>query len=558
MLPEIYKEFLKRFIPVAVLIIGGAFLLVSHQSNVLQREIVARETSTVLLEKEVAETTFSANLSDVAFLAKLVEQKLAEHNDIKVLIKEITGEFRSFSGTRKVYDQIRFIDRTGMERVRINKTPDGPFVVPPERLQDKSSRYYFTKGLRSKAEIYISKFDLNKEKGKVEQPLKPMIRFSSPVYDAKNELQGVIVLNYLGANLLDRLRKASNELEGNKLFLVNPAGYWLLGSDPADEWGFMFADGEDKSMAKRFPQEWGEISRSGKGLVKSSNGLYVFNTVSPLNHDTRDSGSSYVGEADEPWKIISHVPSQQLVPSWVNIVYLVCTALLVGLGVIIWVLGQTVLREKESIAALQQSELEVRSLNEKLEERVRERTAELELLNQDFVESDEKFRSITSTAQSAIIMINDQGKINFWNKSAEKIFGWKQKEIIGRKLHDVIVPKQYTADFQKSFPHFQKTGQGAAMGKTLELTALRKNKEEFPVQVSISSVKLKDKWNAVGFINDISESKAAEAELKKTMEEFERFNQLAHDREKKMIELKKEINSLLKEQGEKEKYKIVS
>ena len=96
------------------------------------------------------------------------------------------------------------------------------------------------------------------------------------------------------------------------------------------------------------------------------------------------------------------------------------------------------------------------------------------------------------------------------------------------------------------------------MGKTLELTALRKNKEEFPVQVSISSVKLKDKWNAVGFINDISESKAAEAELKKTMEEFERFNQLAHDREKKMIELKKEINSLLKEQGEKEKYKIVS
>ena len=557
MLPAIYKEFLKRFIPVAILVIGGAYLLVSYQGKVLQSEIIARETGTVQLEKEVFETTFSVHLSDAVFLTKLAEQQLTLHRERKHFIEELTGAFKSFSETRKVYDQVRYIDRSGMERVRINKTPDGPFAVPENKLQDKSKRYYFTKGLRSKAEIYISKFDLNKEKGQVEKPLKPMIRFSSPVFNEKNELQGVIVLNYLGATLLDRLRKASNELSG-KLFLVNPAGYWLLGPTPEVEWGFMFDDGRDKSMAKRLPQEWQKIGASDKGLVKSPNGLFVFQTIFPLKHGNKDSGSFYAGESDESWKIISQVPAEQLVPHWINTVYLICIVLLAGLGILIWIISRAVLKEMETITALRQSEQEVKLLNEKLEERVRERTTELELLNQDFVESDEKFRSITSTALSAIIMIDNKGEIIFWNKSAERIFGWEQKEIIGRNLHDLILPKQYSADFHKAFPHFQKTGQGAAMDKTLELTALRKNKEEFPVQLSVSSVKLKDKWNAVGFITDISQSKAAEEELKKNIEEFERFSRLTHGREQKMIELKNEINDLLKEQGKEEKYKVVS
>jgi len=77
------------------------------------------------------------------------------------------------------------------------------------------------------------------------------------------------------------------------------------------------------------------------------------------------------------------------------------------------------------------------------------------------------------------------------------------------------VPAKYYDDYEKGFRAFQKTGNGPAIGKTLELSALRKNGEEFPVALSLSAVKLKGKWNAVGIIRDISVQKEAEKKLKK-------------------------------------------
>ena len=136
-------------------------------------------------------------------------------------------------------------------------------------------------------------------------------------------------------------------------------------------------------------------------------------------------------------------------------------------------------------------------------------------------ESEEKIRSITASARDAIIMVDNEETISYWNEAAERIFGYTAEEMIGTKLHGAIIPERFREAALNGFKSFRETGQGAAVGKTLELAANRKDGMEFPVELSLSAVKLKGKWNAIGLIRDITERKQAEGEL---IEVKERLN----------------------------------
>jgi len=172
-------------------------------------------------------------------------------------------------------------------------------------------------------------------------------------------------------------------------------------------------------------------------------------------------------------------------------------------------------------------------------------------------ESEKKIRMITASANDAILMMDHKGNISYWNKAAEQMFDYTEEEVIGKDLHTLLVPERFHAGFSKGFEGFKETGQGASLGKPLELAAVGKDGKEFPAELSLSAVKLKGRWNAIGLIRDTTERKAAEEELKKRAGELEKFNKLAVGRELKMIELKKEINALLGESGKEPGYKIV-
>lgn len=131
------------------------------------------------------------------------------------------------------------------------------------------------------------------------------------------------------------------------------------------------------------------------------------------------------------------------------------------------------------------------------------------------IENEEKFRTIASMAQDAVIMMDNNGKISFWNAAAKKILGYTSDEVIGKNLHKLIAPQKYHEAHLKGFGGFKHSGKGDAVGKTLELQAIRKGGEEFPVELSLSSVKLEEKWHAVGIIRDITDRKRLEEELKK-------------------------------------------
>ncbi|HDR15677.1 MAG TPA: sensor domain-containing diguanylate cyclase [Desulfobacteraceae bacterium] len=151
---------------------------------------------------------------------------------------------------------------------------------------------------------------------------------------------------------------------------------------------------------------------------------------------------------------------------------------------------------------------EIAALNQRIRE-LEEARAEEKGAN----ESELLVRAISMAAQDAIVMLDVEGRVSYWNLAADRIFGYTSNEALGRNLHDMLAPKRYHEAHDAAFPEFQCSGRGNAVGKTLQLKALRKSGQEFPIELSLSSVRFKDGWHAVGIIRDISEREQAEEEL---------------------------------------------
>ena len=127
--------------------------------------------------------------------------------------------------------------------------------------------------------------------------------------------------------------------------------------------------------------------------------------------------------------------------------------------------------------------------------------------------TEERLRAVSAAAQDAVVMMDHEGRIAFWNEAGKRIFGYSQEEARGKKLHELIIPAQYGIEFERKFIEFRRTGRGPVIGKTLELAGLRKDGAEIVTEVSISGVNLDAKWHAVCIFRDITERKRAEQML---------------------------------------------
>ncbi len=131
---------------------------------------------------------------------------------------------------------------------------------------------------------------------------------------------------------------------------------------------------------------------------------------------------------------------------------------------------------------------------------------------QQLRESEEKFRAIGSSALDAVILMDDKGLCIYWNHAAETMFGFTADEMMGREIHQLIMPKKYSERYQDGFHHFVGSGTGNAIGKVVELTAVKRDGTEFPIEIALSSFRSRDHFYASAIIRDITERKKAEAE----------------------------------------------
>ena len=127
---------------------------------------------------------------------------------------------------------------------------------------------------------------------------------------------------------------------------------------------------------------------------------------------------------------------------------------------------------------------------------------------------EQQARSIVDSALDAVVGIDSDGVIRDWNNEAEEIFGWTRLEALGRRMAETIIPLRYRSAHEIGMQHFFRTGEGPVLSRRIEITALRRDGEEFPVELSITPLKFGEGWIFSAFIRDISARKRSEEQLR--------------------------------------------
>ncbi len=357
------RYFLFFFIPPAILIALILSLFYRLETRADMAKIQAAEAHILEMEEVLIIDEFKLVLSDLFVLAgQHGLEEMPETGKTAEVIDNLTRDYLILSDKKRVYDQIRILDKKGMEIVRVNFNGGEPASVAEDQLQNKGNRYYFSETFRlDRGDVYVSPFDLNIERGEIERPLKPMIRFGTPFFDRQGDKQGIVILNYLGASLLNKFESAAENSVG-KVMILNADGFWLKGPNSEDEWGFMYEEGKERTFGRKHPGAWSEISGADSGQFQNAVGLFSFTTLYPLREIYKAGMMHEVsGEPDRAyhWKIVSHVPTAVLKEKRDKLfgeLFLFYAVLIVLTTIACWFLSHLTFRRRHAVKELVKSE----------------------------------------------------------------------------------------------------------------------------------------------------------------------------------------------------------
>jgi signal transduction histidine kinase len=237
--------------------------------------------------------------------------QFAEQQELRDFLAGAVGrealerEYAHFCGIGEILDQIRLIASDGREQIRINCNQGAPIAVREGELQSKSDRYYFS-GTRDlqRAEVYVSPFDLNVEHGAIEEPWKPVLRLATPVFDLDGAKRGILIFNFLGAQILEPLQSSAKQLPGWTA-LVNHQGYYLEAPDPDRSWGFMFD--RKPTFAHEHSVAWEAMKHVEQGSLLDREGMFTYHAIAPALHV-----GSAIARSDLELSVVSFVPNALL------------------------------------------------------------------------------------------------------------------------------------------------------------------------------------------------------------------------------------------------------
>jgi PAS domain S-box-containing protein len=466
---------------------------VIHNKTIL--EIQAVESLNGQNEQIINEFTYI--VSDLMFLSEQHELQELLENDSASQRQILAEEYRRFSNRKRFYDQIRFLDKTGMEIVRVNFNAGFPSIVPPSKRQGKGERYYFRDTfVLDKEEVFVSPFDLNIEKGQIENPLKPMIRFGTPVFDCAGQKRGIILLNYLGAELLRKLDKMA-ESSSSHIMVVNAEGFWLKGVRDKDEWGFMYKDGINRTFGNRFPKEWQKTLQKKSDQFYTKNGLFTFITIYPLLEGQKSSTGALdafsqslanLNTQDYYWKIISHVPQQTLYDKQIYILWHLAMpffALVVLIAFISVFLTRSWVKKTVAEKALRESEERFKAIVSAI-----------------------PIPMVISRISDGLVLYANYHYSNCFNISSEQLREHQSYEILYKKTDEQRLLKMLK---NKDCIH------------NLELQA-KKNDVPFWIMASFRHINFDGKSAMISVAYDISARKRAEKQLHKKNKELKAQN----------------------------------
>jgi PAS domain S-box-containing protein len=166
-----------------------------------------------------------------------------------------------------------------------------------------------------------------------------------------------------------------------------------------------------------------------------------------------------------------------------------------------------------------QQTAELAAANAELKKQLAERRLVEEKLQQEERElkrSEVRKAAIVDSALDCIVTIDHEGCITEFNPAAERTFGYRRNDVLGRPLANVIVPLSLREKHRQGFARYLATGDARVLGKRIEMTAVRADGSEFPVELAITRIPLEGPPSFTGYLRDITERKRAEQELRRS------------------------------------------
>lgn len=313
-LSELARHFIAAFLPFSLALAAFLFSYTWFEHNQALTTLSGNETIRIETAKSTTQSLLNEVVADLGLLSN--DQILQEWLETPSpgALKDVTNHFLLIARTKRIYDQIRLLDLSGKERVRVNFSLGRPYSVPDSELQDKSNRYYFSESVNlPRGHVFLSPLDLNVENEEIERPMKPMIRLATPVFDRQGIRRGVLVMNYLAQHLLEKLGEAASGIQG-EMMLVNGEGFWLLSPRHEDEWGFQLNSG--KRFDLTHSQAWQQI-QAGQTSIHNESGLYTATAIRPAILSQKQAGGIPISTGGIPasnyvWWLISHIPETNL------------------------------------------------------------------------------------------------------------------------------------------------------------------------------------------------------------------------------------------------------
>ncbi len=274
------SQFRRNIILIFCLFFGGVLffsILYRNDALAIEQQHFKTKQEKLLAIKTQMEASLRSLFSDVLFLSQLDNSE--RFFSTEKGRQELKRDFTALMHANKFYYQIRFIDKDGDEKVRVNNNDGNIFITPDSALQNKSNRPYFKESINlTERQIYVSEMELNVENGVIEKPYKPVIRVASVVEDDHKNKIGIIVINFLANSILEFIE---TELEKDKVSfqLINENGFWLSGKDSSNFEGFIDkgrAEKKHNSFALKNPDTWNYIQQNERGIIKDNDLSFAF------------------------------------------------------------------------------------------------------------------------------------------------------------------------------------------------------------------------------------------------------------------------------------------
>ncbi len=213
--------------------------------------------------------------------------------------------FKTYSENRGIYYQIRYIDDSGHERVRVDMGKEYAFILSSEKLQNEGHKDYYKETIKLKdGSIYVSQPNSNKEQGEIKGHNKPMLTYALPVFDDERQKKGILLLNVSVENLFQKILM-HDYLKTVDSYLVNKDGLYILQPDQTKQSNPSKNVSMPENLNNVFPEKTATLFLSGQSGIRSVD-KYFYNFV-PIYFDPSNN--------ERYWVLLERLPASKVYSS---------------------------------------------------------------------------------------------------------------------------------------------------------------------------------------------------------------------------------------------------